>query len=84
MQNRAHSGIHVKRIILLLVAVIIMAVLIFWNYSIWTESYGLGPPYYGRTTNMDKWVSPIPMLAITNVVGLVISWVLVTRALKMR
>ena len=27
------------------------------------EAYGNGPPYYSRTTNMDKWVDPLPTLA---------------------
>jgi hypothetical protein len=28
------------------------------------DAYGSGPPYFGRTTNMDKWTSPIPYLAV--------------------
>ena len=28
------------------------------------EAFGTGPPYYGRTTNMDKWHNPIPFLAV--------------------
>lgn len=27
------------------------------------EAYGNGPPYYARTTNMDKWTDPLPVLA---------------------
>lgn len=27
------------------------------------EAYGAGPPYYGCTTNMDKWTSPWPVVA---------------------
>jgi len=27
------------------------------------EAFGSGPPYYGRTTNMDKWSDPLPALA---------------------
>lgn len=27
-----------------------------------SEAYGAGPPYYGRTTNLDKWVNPFPLL----------------------
>ncbi|PTB20452.1 hypothetical protein C9I57_11300 [Trinickia symbiotica] len=27
------------------------------------EAFGDGPPYYGRTTNMDKWFNPLPALA---------------------
>jgi hypothetical protein len=28
------------------------------------EAYGAGPPYYGRTTNLDKWVSPWPVVLL--------------------
>lgn len=31
--------------------------------STYLEYYGDGPPYYGRTTNMDKWQSPAADLA---------------------
>jgi type VI secretion system secreted protein Hcp len=30
------------------------------------EFYGNGPPYYSRTTNMDKWVDPMPSLMMVN------------------
>mgnify|MGYP000361348859 CR=1 FL=1 len=32
------------------------------SYDSLHEAYGSGPPYYGRTVNMDKWQSPIPGL----------------------
>ncbi len=32
------------------------------NYASLVEAYGSGPPYFGRTTNMDKWSSPWPGL----------------------
>jgi hypothetical protein len=41
------------------------------NYEALTESYGSGPPYYGRTTNMDKWSDPMPMLVIIDLAVLV-------------
>ena len=28
------------------------------------EEFGSGPPYYGRTVNMDKWHNPIPGLVM--------------------
>lgn len=34
-----------------------------------TEAFGNGPPYYGRTTNMDKWSNPLPILAGIDIVG---------------
>lgn len=30
------------------------------------EAYGGGAPHYARTTNMDKWVDPLPTLYITD------------------
>lgn len=33
-----------------------------------TEAYGAGPPYYGRTANMDKWENPVPELLVIDLV----------------
>lgn len=33
-------------------------------------AYGNGPPYYGRTTNMDKWESPISTLVLLDIVSI--------------
>ncbi|WP_175922586.1 hypothetical protein [Burkholderia latens] len=30
------------------------------------EAYGDGPPYYARTTNMDKWTNPLPLLGMVD------------------
>ncbi|MEH3040495.1 MAG: hypothetical protein PGN21_10590 [Sphingomonas paucimobilis] len=36
------------------------------------EAYGAGPPYYGRTVNMDKWTSPwFALIAINGLVLLI-------------
>ncbi|SAK55198.1 hypothetical protein [Caballeronia ptereochthonis] len=32
------------------------------------EAYGDGPPYYSRTTNMDKWIDPLPVLAAVDAI----------------
>ncbi|WKB53816.1 hypothetical protein [Eleftheria terrae] len=40
------------------------------------ESYGSGPPYYGRTANMDKWESPVPFLLAFDAVALLVATVL--------
>lgn len=34
--------------------------------STYLEYYGDGAPYYGRTTNMDKWQSPAADLTISS------------------
>lgn len=40
------------------------------TYDVVVESYGPGPPYYGRTTNMDKWTNPVPGLLAIDLPGL--------------
>jgi hypothetical protein len=32
------------------------------------EAYGSGAPYYSRTTNMDKWTNPLPVLGAVDAV----------------
>jgi hypothetical protein len=44
----------------------IVALLGYINYNELFEAYGSGPPYFGRTTNMDKWESPLMFLAVIN------------------
>jgi hypothetical protein len=43
-------------------ALVLLAAVGWFNYRACTEAYGSGPPYYGRTTNMDKWSDPRPLL----------------------
>jgi multisubunit Na+/H+ antiporter MnhC subunit len=53
---------------LLVLGMLFLATAAFVNYEALTESYGAGPPYYSRTTNMDKWRDPLPELLIGDVV----------------
>ena len=48
-------------------ALLVAAVFLCWQ--LWREAYGDGPPHYGQTTNMDKWSSPWPAIAIVTLVG---------------
>lgn len=53
-------------------AIAVMALLgtaLWLNVNVLTETYGAGPPYFGRTTNMDKWSSPWPWLGPVDVVA---------------
>lgn len=43
-------------------SVAIAALVAYINVEALSTAFGEGPPYYGRTTNMDKWTNPIPML----------------------
>ncbi len=51
-----------------------------------TEHYGAGPPYYGRTTNMDKWSSPVLPIVLVNTGGIaaIAATLLVARARRRR
>ena len=45
------------------------------NYVLLSEAYGDGPPYYGRTVNMDKWTSPLPIVVPVDLVAVAaIAW----------
>ena len=54
------------------------------NFVNLEEAYGNGPPHYGRTTNMDKWSDPPPMLLVVDVVVLGIVGVLLALGLRAR
>ncbi|AJY67766.1 hypothetical protein [Burkholderia glumae] len=48
------------------------------------DAYGNGPPYYGRTTNMDNWENPLPVLVPVDVgvivlIGIYAVWLRRTR-----
>ena len=46
----------------LLIALCFFGFVSWLSYDSLREAYGSGPPYYGRTVNMDKWHNPIPGL----------------------
>ncbi|RQZ46751.1 hypothetical protein [Burkholderia sp. Bp9099] len=53
--------------ILIGVALLISILLVFaFNAINLEEAYGDGPPYYARTTNMDKWTNPLPLPGIVD------------------
>ena len=56
------------------VALILLAVAA--TYLALDEAYGSGPPYFGRTQNMDKWSDPVPALAIIDSVCVVVAGIL--------
>ncbi|NII53479.1 hypothetical protein FHS47_000808 [Lutibacter sp. SG786] len=45
------------------------------NVEVYSEYFGDGPPYFGRTTNMDKWSDPLPLLATFDAITLVVCWI---------
>jgi hypothetical protein len=54
-------------------AIALIAVLAWTNYQVIVEAYGSGPPYYGRTTNMDKWTDPVPGLVTIDLPGVILA-----------
>ena len=53
-------------------AILLLVGCLWVNYVSLKDAYGSGPPYYGRTTNMDKWVNPLPMLALLDGIALLV------------
>ncbi len=47
-----------------------IAIATYFNYISLIEAYGGGPPYYSRTTNIDKWSNPIPILIVADILVL--------------
>jgi hypothetical protein len=42
------------------------------SFRVCEDAYGAGPPYYGLTTNMDKWEAPTAHLLRLNAGGLLL------------
>jgi ABC-type multidrug transport system permease subunit len=59
----------VKTALILICLVTIVTAAAWINYTNLNEAFGSGPPYYGRTTNMDKWTNPIPTLMLIDIVA---------------
>jgi multisubunit Na+/H+ antiporter MnhC subunit len=54
---------------------IALAIILFagWlNYSELSVAYGSGPPFFGRTVNMDKWHDPLPGLLVIDALCLLV------------
>ena len=66
------SRLAVRQFVAVLASVTALVVAVLLSHGIWQEYFGAGPPYYARTTNMDKWTNPWPELALINLVALAI------------
>lgn len=72
-----------KRLIAYIVMSLCVILVLFAGYvniDTIVGAFGDGSPYYGRTTNMDKWENPIPTLvaidtAVAVIVFLAAKWV---------
>jgi len=57
---------------LFLACAILFIFVIYINVDAIVGAYGDGPPYYGRTTNMDKWENPIPILVVLDIISIAV------------
>lgn len=56
----------------LAVGAITVPMMLWLNVAWLNEAFGDGPPYYGRSTNMDKWRNPVPALLVIDGLALLI------------
>ncbi len=56
--------------VVVIFAVLLTSFVVYINFLQLNEAFGSGPPYYSRTTNMDKWSNPIPYLIILDLITL--------------
>ena len=57
------------RFVAWLPAVVVVAFAFGTSIDVLAEAYGAGPPHYGQTTNMDKWSSPLPLVAMLTAIA---------------
>ena len=49
---------------------VLVAFVVYINVDGLTEAFGSVPPHYSRTTNMDKWTDPLPVLFLLDTISL--------------
>ena len=64
--------------VVVIFAVLLICFVAYINFQQLTEAFGSGPPYYSRTTNMDKWTNPIPYLLIIDLMTIGIIYLMWT------
>lgn len=65
------------KILMFILAALTLSGASFVNYEALVEAYGSGPPYYSRTTNMDKWNDPLPELILLDLGALAVAAALI-------
>jgi hypothetical protein len=66
------------------IAVLSIAAAAWYTATSLTEAFGSGPPYYSRTTNMDKWESPVPTVIAVDLAALALSAVVLSPLFRRR
>lgn len=64
-------------ILMFVLAILLLAGVAFATYEALAEAYGAGPPYYSRTTNMDKWSDPLPDILFADIIAAAVAGVFV-------
>jgi hypothetical protein len=67
-----------KRVVAYFVAIaglVLLAAVILVNIVSISDAFGDGPPYFGRTTNMDKWRNPLPILAAVDGIAAIVVFI---------
>lgn len=72
------------RVLRWILAALMVAGAVWISADMLNEAYGAGPPYYGRTVNMDKWTSPWPVVGASVVIASAIAIVALRPWLKGR
>ncbi len=62
----------VARLSVCLILLMLVGLVAVFNFANLSEAYGDGPPYFSRTTNMDKWTNPFPILIAVDVAALIL------------
>ena len=65
------------RVLITMVIVTLVIAVVTFNWINVSEAYGGGPPYYSRTTNMDKWTDPLPVLGAVDALTVLVVLALV-------
>jgi hypothetical protein len=84
LDRHVFAGRIVKRLIVIAAVVLLWSILIAYNISALREAFGSGSPYYGRSTNMDKWQDPRAAVASVDIVAVLATIVMATRFLRAR
>lgn len=66
----------------LLACSLMLAFVAYVNYDAIVGAFGDGPPYYGQSTNMDKWKNPLPTLIALDALAFVIAWIALRWSVK--
>jgi len=76
MLNTSYGRLPMKvstlRPVIVIISILIVVACTYVNYINLVEAFGSGPPYFDRTTNMDKWSNPIPFLVLLDIAVIII------------